>query len=89
MMLNRRATRSTVPNFGNATLGGDRQRLPPVPRETTFVSATFDELWGFTSERSRRLWDEMSHVAGSQDFGAADDNLRGLPRRERIAGGTI
>ena len=22
--------------------------------------ATFDELWGFTSERSRRLWDEMS-----------------------------
>jgi phage terminase large subunit-like protein len=23
------------------------------------VISVFDELWGYTSERSRRLWDEM------------------------------
>ena len=27
---------------------------------TMVLSSTFDELWGFVSERSRRLWDEMS-----------------------------
>ena len=32
------------------------------------VCSSFDELWAYTSERSRRLWDEMVPPPGAQDL---------------------
>jgi phage terminase large subunit-like protein len=49
----------TFPNFSDATITAiASDAAGAAGHNMTF--ATFDELWGYTSERSRRLWDEMS-----------------------------
>jgi phage terminase large subunit-like protein len=54
-------TRNKVvfPNFSNATIVAIASDAAGAAGHNACFS-TFDELWGFTSERSRRLWDEMS-----------------------------
>ncbi len=44
--------------FGNATIAAIASDYTGAAGANPTVSV-FDELWGFTSERSRRLWDEM------------------------------
>ena len=38
--------------------------MPPLP--VPIPDSCFDELWAYTSERSRRLWDEMVPVPASK-----------------------
>ena len=47
------------PNFGGAFISAIASDAAGAAGHNMSF-ATFDELWGFTSERSRRLWDEMS-----------------------------
>ena len=47
------------PNFGDAFISAIASDAAGAAGHNMSF-ATFDELWGFTSERSRRLWDEMS-----------------------------
>jgi phage terminase large subunit-like protein len=51
--------RATFPNFGSATIAAIASDAAGAAGHNACFS-TFDELWGFTSERSRHLWDEMS-----------------------------
>jgi hypothetical protein len=51
--------RVTFPSFGNATITAIASDAAGAAGHNACFS-TFDELWGYTSERSRRLWDEMS-----------------------------
>jgi hypothetical protein len=51
--------RVTFPNFGNATIAAIASDAAGAAGHNSCFS-TFDELWGVTSERGRRLWDEMS-----------------------------
>ena len=46
------------PNFGGAFISAIASDAAGAAGHNMSF-ATFDELWGFTSERSRRLWDEM------------------------------
>ena len=62
------------PNFGGAFISAIASDAAGAAGHNMSF-ATFDELWGFTSERSRRLWDENVDVAGAQDFRTADDNV--------------
>jgi hypothetical protein len=48
------------------------------------VISCFDELWGFVSENSRRLWDEMT-ATNAQDRLPADRDLCRFQRRIRPA----
>jgi phage terminase large subunit-like protein len=47
------------PNFGGAFISAIASDAAGAAGHNMNF-AVFDELWGFTSERSRRLWDEMS-----------------------------
>jgi hypothetical protein len=49
----------------------------------------FDELWGYTSERSQRLWEELNPGADEKNFGAADRQLCGLRGRIQITRGPL
>lgn len=40
--------------------------------------SSFDEGWGYLSERSRRLFDEMIPIPTRKNLGSFDDDLRGL-----------
>ena len=51
--------RVTLSNFGNATIAAIASDAAGAAGHNACFSA-FDELWGVTSERGRRLWDEMS-----------------------------
>jgi phage terminase large subunit-like protein len=51
--------RISFPNFGNAFISAIAADAAGAAGHNMSF-ATFDELWGFTTERSRRLWDEMS-----------------------------
>jgi phage terminase large subunit-like protein len=51
--------RVTFPAFGGATVAAIASDAAGAAGHNACFS-TFDELWGYTSERSRRLWDEMS-----------------------------
>ncbi len=51
--------RVTFPNFGQATIAAIASDAAGAAGHNACFSA-FDELWGVTSERGRRLWDEMS-----------------------------
>ena len=55
-MLRDRITFSKV--FGNATIAAIASDYTGAAGANPTISC-FDELWGYTSERSRRLWDEM------------------------------
>ena len=48
------------------------------------VITTFDELWGYTSERSRRLWDEMVPPPTRKIACRLTVELRRLQRRESL-----
>jgi hypothetical protein len=44
------------------------------------VVATFDELWAYDSERSRRLFDELVPAADAQDRLPPDGDICGIRR---------
>jgi hypothetical protein len=48
----------TFPAFSNATISAIASDYAGAAGANPTISV-FDELWGYTSERSRRLWDEM------------------------------
>jgi phage terminase large subunit-like protein len=48
----------TFPKFGSASITAIASDFAGAAGANPTIS-TFDELWGYTSERSRRLWDEM------------------------------
>ena len=48
----------TFPAFSNATISAIASDYTGAAGANPTISV-FDELWGYTSERSRRLWDEM------------------------------
>lgn len=48
----------TFPAFYNATISAIASDYTGAAGANPTISC-FDELWGYTSERSRRLWDEM------------------------------
>ncbi len=51
--------RVTFPSFGSATITAIASDAAGAAGHNSCFSA-FDELWGVTSERGRRMWDEMS-----------------------------
>jgi phage terminase large subunit-like protein len=53
------ADKITFPAFGNATINTVASNYATAAGANPTMSC-FDELWAYTSERSRRLWDEMS-----------------------------
>lgn len=52
------ADRIVFPTFYNATIITVASNYASAAGANPTISS-FDELWGYTSERSRRLWDEM------------------------------
>jgi hypothetical protein len=52
------ADKITFPAFAGATIGAVASDYSSAAGSNPTVSC-FDELWAYTSERSRRLWDEM------------------------------
>jgi hypothetical protein len=52
------ADKIVFPGFGNATIATVASDYAGAAGSNPTVSC-FDELWAYTSERSRRLWDEM------------------------------
>jgi hypothetical protein len=48
----------TFPNWHGATISAIASDYAGAAGSNATISV-FDELWGYTSERSRRLWDEM------------------------------
>ena len=78
-----------------------RSRRSPAPSSLRSLTTTqgaaganpmiscFDELWGYTSERSRRLWDEMVPPPTRKVSVPAQVTVRRLLRRERAAGGAV
>jgi hypothetical protein len=50
--------RVAFPKFGNASIAAIASDYAGAAGANPVIS-TFDELWGYTSERSHRLWDEM------------------------------
>jgi hypothetical protein len=48
----------TFPKFGNASIAAIASDYAGAAGSNATI-ATFDELWGFTTERGHRLWDEM------------------------------
>ena len=51
--------------------------------------SVFDELWAFTSERSRRLWDELVPPPDPPDRMSLDDDVRRLRGRVVIVAGSV
>jgi hypothetical protein len=52
------ADRIVFPDFRNAVISAITSDYTSAAGANPTISI-FDELWGYTSERSRRLWDEM------------------------------
>ena len=51
--------------------------------------SVFDELWAFTSERSRRLWDELVPPPDPPDRMSFDDDVRRLRGRVVVVAGSV
>jgi phage terminase large subunit-like protein len=59
---------AALPDSTGATINAISSDYTCAARTNPTITL-FDELWGYTSERSRRLWDEMIRVpAGSRPY---------------------
>ena len=75
------ADRISFPHFYNATIYTVASNAATAAGANPSISC-FDELWGYTSERSYRLWDEMIPKSGACGEHEADGHICGLQRRE-------
>ena len=85
-----------------AKLTADRITFPALDASITAIASDaasaaggnptiscFDELWGYTSERSRRLWDEMITSPARKISCRLTTTYAGFSWRERAAGGAV